>query len=380
MVTYVVFYVFMLLMVIRNKPNGIYWKVGAVVMTLFLALRSTETGTDLPSYIQLWHDPTLSNYNNGKTDIGFTILLSFFRLFGSSDEYFIVFTSLLSMVGPLYLIYKYSNYKADSLLFFAITGTAFIFYQYYFTIVRQSIALSFVFIGLSLYFDNENSNKHTLIKHRLWALALFLVAVSIHGASAFIIPFILIMSFFKLRRKSGIIILIITYLFGASGIFRLSSLFSIVDVEGTELSNYQDYLSGAVGFGQTNHVGILNFLSLPLTLLMAVILWFHNENDVNNWLVKWLFIGINLSNVLIDNLMFARLLFAFLIPSIIVFPNMIRTLRFKFWWIIYIFTIVFYLQKSVDTIVESHAAYAIGIPDMNLGAPYRSWITSYQFP
>lgn len=379
MVTYLALYALLLLLVIRNKPNGYCWWIGAIVMTLFLALRSENTGTDLPSYIQLWNDPTLSNYNGGKTDIGFTVLLYFFSLFGSSNEFFIVFTSLLSMIGPLYLIYRYSNFKADSLLFFGITGTAFIFYQYYFTIVRQSVSLSFIFIGLVLYFENGNT-KIYFTKRRIFAWILFLIAISIHGSSAFIIPFLFLMPFFKLNRKSGIIILIITYLLGANGIFTLSSMFTILNVKGTELSNYQDYLSGAVGFGQTQNVGILNFFSLPFTLLMSVILWFKSEKEVNTWIVKWVFIGINLSNVLIDNLMFARLLFCFLIPSIVVFPNMIRTLKFKFWWIIYIFTILFYLSKSIEAIQGAQIAVSMGLPDMNLGEAYRSWATKYEFP
>ena len=203
------------------------------------------------------------------------------------------------------------------------------------------------------------------------SLLCFGLAISFHGSSAIVIPFLFVNKFFKLSKYIVIIAIVVTYIVGATGVFHLSDLFSLINLGNSDFSKYQGYTE-TMTFGAVESFGIINMFSLPFSLIMIYITIFHDNTILENWMYKWLFIGIILTNLLVDNLMWGRLTIYFTILSIVVFPNYLRSIRFKYKNIIYGAIILFFLRKVVMVIMG--AALHSALFNINTEVPYETWL------
>ena len=368
MTVYIILFSCVLLLVLidrgRNKSK-FFWITGFLVF-LTMALRNKNVGTDTEAYVDCWNNSNFY-YGNAPTDIGFEAILRILRLFGTSNEYFIICISVIMMIGLLYFIYKNSKYRVDSLLFFCIAGTIFVFFLLYLNAMRQCVAMAFVLIGLCNYFDNYNSRKKKIIS------SLFIIAAAtIHGSSAIVIPALILLPHIKINKEVVIASVIITYLFGAFDIIQISSLLSYINLSDTSFEKYSGYTS-EMGFGLIEGRGGINMFSLPFSLIMIYITIFTAIEKLNNWTFKWLWIGVILTNLMVDNLMWGRLLVYFTIVSIVVFPNMLRTVNVKYKYFVYAIVILFFLRKVLTVLAGAELLGKLN--NINTEVPYESWLS-----
>ena len=349
----------------KGRNQKITFGLSSFLVLLLFTLRNENVGSDTVSYIKCWNHPNFY-YSGEPTDVGFEMFLRFFHLFGSSNVYFLVLIGIVTLLGLFYFIQKNSNYRVDSIFFFCTAGTLFIFMLAYLCVVRQALAMSFYIVGLSIYFKKECSRKLRMLS---WLL--ILLAVSIHGSCAVVIPVMLMTPYVKLNKYIVTVAIGITYLIGALGIFQLSSLLSMVHLEGSDMAKYQNY-TAEMTFGQNESVGILNFYLLPYSLILIYLAWFKSKEEINNWQFKYVFIGMVLTNLMVDNLMWGRLLLYFTVVSIAVFPNMLRTADFKYKNLVYLVVIIFFLRKVVTGLIYS-AQIAI-MNAYNTEVPYETWL------
>ncbi len=349
----------------RNLPRS--FGLSSFFVFLIFALRNQNVGSDTEKYVQCWNNPNFY-YTGEPTDIGFETLLRFFHIFGSSNIYFIIFIAVVTLIGLYYFINKNSQYRVDSIFFFCTAGTVFIFMLVYICAVRQAVAMSFYLIGLTLYFDAKATKKQKWV-----AWALLIAAVSIHGSCAVVIPVMLMLPYLELNKWVVTIVICITYILGALGIFQLSSFLTMVDLGGSDMEKYQGY-TNEMTFGQTENSGIFNFFLLPYSLILIYLAWFKSKEELNSWQFKYLFVGMVLTNLMVDNLMWGRLLLYFTIVSIAVFPNMLRTANFKYKNLVYLVVMIFFVRKVVTGL-----AYSAQIAIMNFyntEVPYETWLIS----
>lgn len=367
MTVYILLFLLLLMLVWidkgRNSGGLFLWTVLGVF--LVLALRNQNVGTDTETYLACWRHSQFY-YGGAPTDIGFEALLRFLHLFNSSNPYFFVCIAVIMMIGVVYFVQKNSKYRVDSMLFFCMCGTVFIFFLLYLNAMRQCVAMTFFLIGISLYFEENRTKKKLYV-----AVASLLAAVSIHGSSAIAVPFIFALPYIRLNKKFAAILLLVTYVVGSLGLFQLSSLLSMLKLAGSEFNKYNGYTQ-EMTFGMTESTGIINMLLLPFDLVMLYIVYFINKEQLNAWSFKWLFVGTVLSNLMIDNLMWGRLLVYFTVVSIVVFPNYLRTVNFKYKNWVYLLVIAFFMRKAIVVLVNA-PIYAF-MKGLNTEVPYETWL------
>ena len=147
----------------------------------------------------------------------------------------------------------------------------------------------------------------------------------------------------------------------------------MIDLGGSDMEKYQGY-TNEMTFGPTENVGIFNFFLLPYSLILIYLAWFKSKEELNSWSFKYVFVGMVLTNLMVDNLMWGRLLLYFTIVSIVVFPNMLRTANFKYKNIVYLVIMVFFVRKVVTGLAYS-AQLAI-MNFYNTEVPYETWLIS----
>lgn len=206
----------------RLKDNFFYFV--CFILLLFSMCRGESVGGDLEEYIPLFQRS--DSYQNlsdvFKTTVvsgyetGFILLCKFLSLVSFDSRWFIAVTAVLSLIGPFYLIKKYSNNKGLSLLLYVLLG----FYNVSFNNVRQAIAVSIIMIAICY-----------LLKKKNWAFWIgVLLATSIHTSAVFAVLFYPLVRFkySPQRVVVGVVVIVgIFYLF-SSFIFNylISNIFT----------------------------------------------------------------------------------------------------------------------------------------------------------
>lgn len=130
----------------------------ALFLPLFIlsALRGETVGGDLVNYLSTFDEATrvrsfesLMGITN--TEPGFKIIDYLISCISPSHRGFLVITSFLCLIGPAYLIFKYSKNPILSFLLYFTLG----FYTNTFNNVRQSIALSLCFFSIPFAIDRK---------------------------------------------------------------------------------------------------------------------------------------------------------------------------------------------------------------------------------
>jgi len=368
MTIYLIFYIiiasFLLLSNPKNKKTLFF--VSTLLFLGLLGLRAKSVGIDTINYVNSFRSTNLL-YGGEKTDFGFEILQRFLKIFSSSSDYFLLITSILALSGVFWLIYKTSRSYVDSLFLFAICGTTEIFFLSYFTVIRQSISISFCLIAIYLYFRTNR---------KMLAYILLIFSVSIHASSLIVIPFVFLCNKFSINKTTGITIIVVSYIIGASKLFSLSDSFDsisqYVSITNTIFEKYSGYVDKEMTFGLIENTGFLNMYLLPFALISIFILATNHYAKVNIWYFKLFYIGTVMNNLLGDNLMWGRLILYFTIFSIIVIPNMIKTSSYKYSKLFYWIIILFFIRKLIFLFI-----YLLSLKsEYNLIIPYKSWLFS----
>ncbi len=351
---------------IVNKIDYLLYIVYSIILCLMLGTRLETVGTDTVTYVDFFHDSRFY-YHEMPTDWGFEQLGRFFHIFNGSTEWFILWTSLIAMSGIIFLVNKYSSHKSTSLFLFVLTGTTFIMFQLYFSMIRQACSLSFYIIALSLFFDRENRTKIKL----LYSVILFVFAVLIHGSTLFALPFVLCACFFPITNKKIWYILIwLFYVLSVLNIFYVNDILDFI-FSFLEKNKYEGYADIAFGEIEKRN-SIFNMLLLPYSMLTTALVFLCKKEDLRKWWLQLALMGAVITNLFSDNLMWGRLVLPLIVFSIIAIPNVMEKKRKIIRVPFYFVTIAYFLYKNINVLSESYVRGYMG--HINTNVPYESWL------
>lgn len=380
MAIYYIVYIFLFILCFlaykNPQKNNYYFKLGSIIIFVLLGMRSAYIGPDTYNYTVCYQHPKFY-YCGSPTDSGFVVLLSIFRFFFNGKWFFLLMSSLVSLAGIFYLIYKESKYKNISLLLFGICGTGEIFYLLYFSMIRQACAMSFCYIGLSLYFNNNTIKKNFSIfrgllifsKKQFLGLLLIIASTTIHASAIIVIPFLFLARYTNINKWVYTIIIITTYTVGALNIFSFSQLFSYISFLSEDSSHYNSYLE-EMTFGEMSSASILNPLTFPFTIIALYILWHSKDKISKCWYFQFFLFGTILNNALTDNMMWTRLVLYFTITAIIVIPNYLMNTSAKSSKYLFTFLLIYYFYKTNNMLIYLENLHT----DLNLIIPYKTWL------
>lgn len=274
-------------------------------MFLFLSLRNINVGIDLPNYFYFFDK---CNENSWLTifsyryEPGFIIYTKIIANIFNNKQLFLCITAFLSLIGPFYIIKRYSkNYFLS--IFLYIT---FQFYTYDFYLLRQIIAISIIMF--SLKFVEERS----LIKFLL-TIAL---ATCFH-TSACIFVIIYWIAKIKMDNRKILIVSIMMFFIAIFGNFIIEIVLKFF---------YQHYAKSAGEEG-----GYFYFIIIMLVFIFATLFKkdFFNSDKNNLIWYNILIIALLVQLLAIMKPIINRLTIYYSISLIIVLPNVINVIKEK---------------------------------------------------
>lgn len=153
---FLVFYV-LILEKVYSKPKKKKYFYYAVFLLFFImaGMRGITVGGDLKRYLPEYYEiigapfGLLTYY--GHHEIGYLIYIKILSLISPTDRSFLIGTSFASLIGPIYMFFKYSKKASVSVLIYYAMG----YYTNTYNNVRQSIALSIIFIILPFLINRD---------------------------------------------------------------------------------------------------------------------------------------------------------------------------------------------------------------------------------
>lgn len=172
---YALFFIFLTVYVLILKKvitdRKIYCISCFILLVLLSALRGESVGGDLQRYLVEYIYVARTNslksaFDAGYHEPGYLLLIKLISLISPSTRSYLVCTSIISLLGPFILFYRYSKNIAVSILLYYAMG----YYTNTFNSVRQSLAISIVFCVIPF-----------LIERKFWKYIIgVIIATSIH--------------------------------------------------------------------------------------------------------------------------------------------------------------------------------------------------------
>lgn len=176
-----------------------------ILPVILLTYRDVSVGTDTSHYYDIYS--TCASFNSlfdylvsTRLEVGFASVTFFLSKFNVSI-YGVFFTYAILTVLPVYL--GAVKLKENVSPTFVMALYYLMFYQYSFNIVRQSIAMSFVFLSAVMLFK-----KNTRMTFFYW-----IVAILFHNTS-FVFLVYLLLYLFMFKRKAKILFICSIVIFG----------------------------------------------------------------------------------------------------------------------------------------------------------------------
>ena len=201
-----------------RKSNFVFY-VLSLVLTVMLCLRYGQ-GTDYIEYqiqFQIINpdvETLVNQLEHG--ELGWFLMLLFFKKIGFNFDWFIIVLSLVMMTLTIKSIKRYSPYKILSLLLLYPTY----FLTYYYSALRQGLVLClFIFFGIKL-----------LLEKKLFRYFLLVIVLCLFHFSAFLLFFVPLV--FSLKKNVMLFLFIVAFMLsiiiGYSGL--LTNIFRAVGI------------------------------------------------------------------------------------------------------------------------------------------------------
>lgn len=207
---------------LKNGERKKYFFLCFSVLFLLSGLRGESVGGDLTRYLPEYDTITKSSIEDvvsmvPRREIGYLLFAKIISYISPEIQFYLVCTSFFSLIGPFCLFYRYSKSPSTSIIIYYVMG----YYTNTFNNIRQSIALSIIFIIIPCLL------KRSSLKYYIGVI----IAMSFHY-SAFVLMLVYplysrIMSFKRIVSIAGI---------GLSIISFFSTLF--VDFSALELTKH----------------------------------------------------------------------------------------------------------------------------------------------
>lgn len=260
----------------NNKYQMISLFIIALILCYFAGVRGIKVGTDTlvygyRSYLTARQSSFnyFFNYSEFASWSPLVKVLVFYSSKVGSNYFFMMFTLELFYVLPvfigIYLLMK--KYKEVSVLLFVL-----LFYPLSFNLMRQSIAMGFVFLAYCVHFSD-------LVYRDLIGIGLILVGMLFHSSAIIgsLLILILIFSKAKISPAIGLVILILTLL----------AMYLIFNYIGLFFIRYFGYDKYLIGSGKREGGGISTFvqlitLSIFFSLTSFIFISYKGINDIKN--------------------------------------------------------------------------------------------------
>lgn len=303
---YLFLFFLVILLLLPKSSKKIKWYDLLMLISLILisGLRY-GIGTDYPMYKSFYFNINLPNA--AKVEIGFKILILLAN-FLFKEKYWLFFTLCSSIsIIPIYLIFKKKSKKPSlSFLIFISLG----FYTLSFNMVRQFIALSLCIVAIS---EIEHKN---FIKY----LFLILMASLFHITSLIMLPMYLCGN--KNSSKKTMMRLFFLEMFAG---FLFNPIFNFVVSNIPQYSMYLNYDGVNAGIGTY----LLSFVYLIIILFQINHYDFFADNKFNKICLNISVLAVPFIVFSTFNILFARLIYYFLIPALVPLANITNFFKEK---------------------------------------------------
>ena len=309
-----IFIAFSLLLSAFTNNRAVYF-IACAILFVIAAYRAIEVGTDTLAYGD--HFNLVQDGVYGFAEPLWIALLMVVDYFGGDFRVVLIISSLITLLPIYWCIYNYSQNPLLSLYFYY----ALYFYFYTFNIMRQSIAVSLVFLALIL-----------LINGRKYYYIIIVIIAGLFHYTALLSLGLLYIDKFPKINSAYLIVIAISFVLG---IFLPGYAMQI----GTTVLPYANY-SGVILGGMLGNAAFLLMLN---TLFVFVLLVYSNRDYYFNIF----FVFIVMSNLLARVPYGGRIVMYFSVLSIIYFVCIVynNNLKQKVWASIVIIaysTIMFY--------------------------------------
>lgn len=355
MIFYLILMLFLMLMSCRNGQSKNKAIISGIVLFAIMGFKSSSIGNDTPSYLEFFNRlnrmSTLFDANT-RFEKGYQLYNKLIGYFFKDSQALFIITALICVACIIYGISQYSiNWQYSLFLFVGLR-----FYYFFLSGLRQSIAVSIIFVSYKFLKERK------YIKY----VALILLASTFHF-SALIFIFAWPISRMKLNQSSIVKLVVgigIVYIFFSPILNKVLSYLPIYYSHYTKTTAFE-------GNNLANYIGAV----IPCTvLLLSYMVRYKSVTFVNRWRKNYyedadsqnffLIIAVGLSLIATRASILDRMVQYYWIFSIISIPNMlfsIKNERKRTGW---------YLGISTFVILYN-AIILIFRPEWNAIVPYR---------
>jgi len=195
---------------VKGKHVSLFWHFLAIIPPVFLlTFRAEECGTDTTNYIRMFDAYDYSSWavyiSTTRLEILFALLMYGVYKMNLSVEYLFFLCGILTVV-PVYVGAMKMKEKLNPLVLMALFYL--MFYHYSFNIVRQSIAMSLLFLAVVYLIENK----------KIISLGVGVAAFSFHIVAVIYFLFFFIIDYarkisFKVLFLNTLILLLLLYFF-----------------------------------------------------------------------------------------------------------------------------------------------------------------------
>lgn len=250
----------------RNKDK-LFISISFIMFFILSAFRSKNIGNDTSSYISLFeriaNKNDFSQFTSGY-ETGYVYLNKLISTISPHSQFFLIFTSLILLIGFAFFIYKKSNNVFLSVFLFYTLG----FYGSSLNILRQYIAILIILVAYEY-----------MRKKKILVAIIFILLASQFHATALIGFLLLLIPYIRFNYKKIFILICIT-------IFIQFSFGSLINLVFAISPKYHVYLNSAYFEGEIRLASILNFLIIIIIFIMGLILNFNTEPDKYSYEIK----------------------------------------------------------------------------------------------
>lgn len=340
--------------------NRLFYTIAMILIAL-AAFRDETVGGDLESYLPVFYNTgsyhsftqllqysIISGY-----EYGFVLICKAINIINNSSRSFIAITSVCSLIGPFYLIYKTSSDRVFSLFLFILSG----FYNIFFNNVRQALALSVIMFSILLLLKNKNI-------HFLFGV---IIASLIHSSAVFSLLLYPVNKMYYSSKKVVLLLFLLLAFYFIFGDYLLS--FFVSNFFTKYMDNQSDALVSGTGYS------LLAVRVFVMFICLYVFNRVKNKMTTKEYLLNKLFVFSIIVAVLCQ--LFASLLanltrlsYYFYLPIIVLLPNLfdsiksLSTRRFLFFgvfFVLYILMCITFLSpvKGMDINVTGTIPYSL---------------------
>ncbi len=303
---YIVLLITLYLFSLSKKNNNILFKLGVILLLILTCCRSKSIGIDTSGGYYKYYRYIENGINLWWVEPAWVIINKLCIIVGIGYQGVLALSGLLTILPSAYVI----NKKCENKCFGLAIYYALYLPIYSFNLMRQSIAIAFVFLAMYLYIEKKYYKSIVGI----------IIAVLFHN-SAFLAVFVVLFLLIKPKYKHVFFMIIISL---CVGVFASNRLFFLL---AGKYSNSLLNTGGYAGFRNTSFIPILFVVIFDTFFLFIVFLSYKTIKDDKMFLITLL--GVLVMNLTLRLGQGTRIVLYFSQAQCIFLPNYINNIDRK---------------------------------------------------